>query len=177
MKHINELVRNSPSGNVEGGDQMNHNQRAARVECVFASEPSEPLPVPVKRSRSEAFRAEMHRRYTTPFSYTPWPKIAQADRVNAAGKVLKRAFTVIVGISVFTIGLAMIVLPGPAVLMIPAGLAILAVEFAWARRWLRSARAVLPARARTVTVKSVRRSLEFLFRQIRHTVLPKRKFT
>ena len=30
----------------------------------------------------------------------------------------------------------MLVLPGPAVLVIPFGLTILAIEFAWARRWL-----------------------------------------
>jgi hypothetical protein len=30
----------------------------------------------------------------------------------------------------------MIVLPGPAFIFIPAGLAILATEFAWAERWL-----------------------------------------
>jgi tellurite resistance protein TerC len=30
----------------------------------------------------------------------------------------------------------MILLPGPAMVVIPVGLAILAVEFAWARRWL-----------------------------------------
>ena len=30
----------------------------------------------------------------------------------------------------------MLVLPGPAVVVIPAALAILAVEFLWARRWL-----------------------------------------
>ena len=30
----------------------------------------------------------------------------------------------------------MIVLPGPAIVVIPAALAILAVEFLWARRWL-----------------------------------------
>lgn len=35
----------------------------------------------------------------------------------------------------------MLVLPGPALLVIPAGLAILAVEFAWARKWLRVVRA------------------------------------
>ncbi len=34
----------------------------------------------------------------------------------------------------------MIVLPGPALVMIPAGLAILAVEFTWARHWLRIVR-------------------------------------
>lgn len=41
----------------------------------------------------------------------------------------------VVGMTVLAIGLAMTVLPGPAFLVIPAGLAILATEFAWAR-WL-----------------------------------------
>jgi uncharacterized protein (TIGR02611 family) len=33
-------------------------------------------------------------------------------------------------------GLAMIPLPGPGLLIVAAGLAILALEFAWAERWL-----------------------------------------
>jgi tellurite resistance protein TerC len=37
-------------------------------------------------------------------------------------------------------GVAMLVLPGPAVLLIPLGLAILATEFPWARKWLSTAR-------------------------------------
>jgi tellurite resistance protein TerC len=37
---------------------------------------------------------------------------------------------------VLLVGIAMIVLPGPALLVIPLGLSILAVEFLWARRWL-----------------------------------------
>lgn len=53
----------------------------------------------------------------------------------------------ILGGTVLLLGVAMIVLPGPAFIVIPAGLAILAIEFAWARRWLRSARAILPKRS------------------------------
>jgi len=34
-------------------------------------------------------------------------------------------------------GIAMIVLPGPAILVIPLGLAILATEFIWARKLLK----------------------------------------
>ena len=34
----------------------------------------------------------------------------------------------------------MIVLPGPAIIVIPLGIAILALEFAWARRWLNKVR-------------------------------------
>lgn len=43
----------------------------------------------------------------------------------------------VVGASVLVVGVAMIVLPGPAFVVIPLGLAILGVEFAWARHWLR----------------------------------------
>jgi tellurite resistance protein TerC len=38
---------------------------------------------------------------------------------------------------VLLVGFALIVLPGPAFVVIPVGLAILGLEFAWARRWLR----------------------------------------
>ncbi len=42
-----------------------------------------------------------------------------------------------VGCTVVLFGIALLVLPGPAVVVIPIGLAILATEYAWARRWLR----------------------------------------
>lgn len=46
----------------------------------------------------------------------------------------------VVGVSVLAVGVAMLVLPGPAFLVIPAGLAILGAEFAWARHLLRAAK-------------------------------------
>jgi tellurite resistance protein TerC len=48
----------------------------------------------------------------------------------------RRVIIAVIGFTVLLIGVALLVLPGPAFLVIPAGLAILAVEFAWARRWL-----------------------------------------
>jgi tellurite resistance protein TerC len=48
----------------------------------------------------------------------------------------RRAAIALVGSTVLLIGLAMAVLPGPAVVVIPIGLGILGLEFAWARRWL-----------------------------------------
>jgi tellurite resistance protein TerC len=42
---------------------------------------------------------------------------------------------------VLIVGIAMIVLPGPAFVVIPVGLGILGLEFAWARAWLKKARA------------------------------------
>ncbi len=52
----------------------------------------------------------------------------------------KRAVILLLGSSVLILGVALIVLPGPATLVIPLGLAILALEFRWARRWLRRIR-------------------------------------
>jgi tellurite resistance protein TerC len=43
----------------------------------------------------------------------------------------------IVGGTVLLVGVAMLVLPGPGVMVIPLGLAILGLEYAWARLWLR----------------------------------------
>ena len=42
----------------------------------------------------------------------------------------------IIGSMVLLVGVAMIFLPGPAVVVIPAGLAILATEFGWAQNLL-----------------------------------------
>src|SRR3954452_20912993 len=50
---------------------------------------------------------------------------------------VRRIAVMVVGFAVLAIGIAMIVLPGPAIIVIPAGLGILGLEFAWARRWLR----------------------------------------
>lgn len=55
---------------------------------------------------------------------------------------VKRVVVATIGVSVLLIGIVMIVTPGPAIVVIPAGLAILAVEFAWARRWLRRSKAL-----------------------------------
>jgi tellurite resistance protein TerC len=43
----------------------------------------------------------------------------------------------IVGMTIVLIGVALIILPGPALLVIPLGLAVLSTEFLWAKRWLR----------------------------------------
>ena len=48
----------------------------------------------------------------------------------------RRVIIAVIGFTVLLVGVALLVLPGPAFLVIPAGLAILAIEFAWARRWL-----------------------------------------
>ena len=55
-------------------------------------------------------------------------------------KVVRRVIVSVVGATVLLIGVALLVLPGPAFIVIPLGLAILATEYAWARRWLKKVR-------------------------------------
>lgn len=55
----------------------------------------------------------------------------------------KRIVIAVIGGTVTLIGIALIVLPGPAFIVIPVGLSILATEFLWARRWLKKARQVV----------------------------------
>jgi tellurite resistance protein TerC len=49
-------------------------------------------------------------------------------------KQFKRLFIAIIGGTILLIGLALIVLPGPAFIVIPVGLSILATEFIWAKK-------------------------------------------
>ncbi|MBV9009381.1 MAG: PGPGW domain-containing protein [Verrucomicrobia bacterium] len=51
---------------------------------------------------------------------------------------LRKFLVGVIGCSVVFVGVCMIVLPGPAIIVLPLGFAILATEFAWARRvWRR----------------------------------------
>jgi tellurite resistance protein TerC len=56
--------------------------------------------------------------------------------VHLTYKAARRIAIAVVGSTVVLLGIIMIVTPGPALIVIPVGLAILGVEFAWARRWL-----------------------------------------
>lgn len=48
----------------------------------------------------------------------------------------KRLIIIVIGFTILAVGVAMIVLPGPAFVVIPVGLALLATEFIWARKLL-----------------------------------------
>lgn len=56
-------------------------------------------------------------------------------------KAARRIVVGVVGVTVLLIGVIMLVTPGPALVVIPVGLAILSIEFAWARAWLKRLRA------------------------------------
>jgi uncharacterized protein (TIGR02611 family) len=52
----------------------------------------------------------------------------------------KRIAVSVVGLLLLAVGLAMLVLPGPGLLLIIAGLAVLATEYVWAQRALNYAK-------------------------------------
>jgi uncharacterized protein (TIGR02611 family) len=52
-------------------------------------------------------------------------------------KKTKKFIIGVIGFTILLIGIILIILPGPAFIVIPAGLAILATEFAWVGRLLK----------------------------------------
>jgi len=60
--------------------------------------------------------------------------------VHLTYKAARRIVVGVVGATVLLIGFVMIVAPGPAIVVIPVGLAILSIEFTWARLWLKRLR-------------------------------------
>lgn len=55
-------------------------------------------------------------------------------------RTARRVVVAVAGGTLTLIGLALLVLPGPGVLVIAAGFSVLATEFVWARTMLRRAR-------------------------------------
>ena len=68
-------------------------------------------------------------------------------------KYARRVVVSVIGMTVLLVGIALLVLPGPAV--IPIGLAILATEFAWARHWLRILRDSADKGAKKLKLRSL----------------------
>ena len=60
--------------------------------------------------------------------------------VRMSLRQIRRLAILLVGMTVVLIGLVMLVTPGPALIVVPVGLAILAIEFAWARHLLHQVR-------------------------------------
>jgi tellurite resistance protein TerC len=55
-------------------------------------------------------------------------------RVSLRGA--RRIAIALIGSTTLLLGVAMLIMPGPGLLVIPIGLALLSIEFVWARRWL-----------------------------------------
>lgn len=69
---------------------------------------------------------------------------------RATYRMARRIVVTVVGSTLVLLGVILIFTPGPAFVVLPLGLAVLAIEFAFARRWLKRVRAMVsrpPAQA------------------------------
>jgi uncharacterized protein (TIGR02611 family) len=64
------------------------------------------------------------------------------DRIRAttAGRITLKVVVAVVGVAILLLGIMMIPLPGPGWLVVFAGLAILSIEYVWAKHLLRFVR-------------------------------------
>jgi tellurite resistance protein TerC len=72
----------------------------------------------------------------------PSPVGTEIDRlVRTSVRGTRRVVVAVAGLTAIGIGVAMLVLPGPGIVVIAVGLAVLSTEFVWAQRWLARVRA------------------------------------
>jgi uncharacterized protein (TIGR02611 family) len=72
-----------------------------------------------------------------PAADVPPPAVAWKSGVRRVMRLSRKVGVAVAGGSLLILGVALIVLPGPAIVVIPLGLALLATEFRWAGRLLR----------------------------------------
>ena len=68
-------------------------------------------------------------------------------------QIVRKVILAVIGTTVVLIGIALIILPGPAFIVIPIGLAILASEFIWARGVVKRGRIFVKRARRAVKSK------------------------
>lgn len=69
-----------------------------------------------------------------------WHKLRHWLRLDDLSPRVRRIVVGMVGGTLLLVGLAMIVLPGPAFIVIPLALGLLGTEFVWAKRCVQKAR-------------------------------------
>jgi len=73
-------------------------------------------------------------------STDPTPRDACASGVTGSAvpglAFARRVVVAVIGATLFALGAVLLVAPGPGLLVLSMGLGVLAIEFAWARRWL-----------------------------------------
>ena len=69
--------------------------------------------------------------------------------INNIWRYTKRIIVFVIGSTVLIFGVILIFIPGPAIVVIPLGLAILATEFIWARMLLNKIKEKIMQRKKT----------------------------
>jgi hypothetical protein len=109
-------------------------RRLTRPDEVWGDEPEE---VDASRVVEELeTQPELARRWYDHPTLVPFKVVGRFIRRSG-----KRVAVTIAGFAVILAGAAMLILPGPGILVIIAGLALLATEYVWAQRLLKVARA------------------------------------
>ena len=80
--------------------------------------------------------------------------------LGATLKQARRLVIAVMGFTVLLIGVIMFFTPGPAIIVIPVGLGILATEFVWARRLLKHVKEKAAQMAKKVTEKAKNKKSE-----------------
>ncbi len=87
------------------------------------------------QKRIEQFKNRVKRAFTDVFD-------------SSIGRPAKKAIITVIGVCITLLGLVLVIFPGPAILVIPVGLGILALEYPMARKWLRKFQVLLSASAK-----------------------------
>jgi hypothetical protein len=117
----------------EPGDERERRRFPFRDE-VWGDEPQE-VDASELVEEIETSRPELVQRWHDHPAIVPFKVVGRFIRRSG-----KRVAVTIAGFAVILAGAAMLVLPGPGVLVIIGGLAILATEYVWAQRLLKIAR-------------------------------------
>ncbi|MGX5174783.1 PGPGW domain-containing protein [Aliikangiella sp. IMCC44653] len=88
-------------------------------------------------------------------------KVMLFDWFNSPlGRPVRKLLLTFFGVLITLLGVVLIILPGPAFLLIPIGLALLALEYQFARKWLRQCQRWMTASAKKAD-ESIDRCLSF----------------
>jgi uncharacterized protein (TIGR02611 family) len=118
----------------EPRDQDPKERRSPFRDEAWGDEPQE-LDAAEFVEELETARPQLSRRWYDHPTVVPFKIVARFIARNG-----KRVGVTIAGFLVLLAGLAMLVLPGPGIIVIIAGLAILATEYVWAQRLLKIAK-------------------------------------
>ena len=78
-------------------------------------------------------------------------------------KLIKRSAVTVVGVGLLLGGAALMVLPGPGILLVVAGLAVLATEYVWAQRFLHHAKSKAAVAQEQALANKWRTAATYLF--------------
>jgi uncharacterized protein (TIGR02611 family) len=115
-------------------DQNPKKRRSPFRDEVWGDEPQE-VDASEVVEELETSRPGLARRWHDHPTFVPFKIVARFIARNG-----RRVAVTIAGFAVLLAGVAMLVLPGPGIVVIIAGLAILATEYVWAQRYLKIAK-------------------------------------